>query len=120
MVVSGDVEMWDEAYQVILDCLPAPVYIPYSIPVEQQPYRLTPLDFVRGLQTVHQTVSQAIKTHLPLNLIELGQRQQFDWLVTHLAPHTQSMGIDRYFFRDEPKATPRETINITDKLESLI
>jgi len=49
-------------------------------------YRLRISDFVRALKKVHETVSKAVKTHPPLNLIEFNQQRQLNWLITHVAP----------------------------------
>jgi len=32
IVISPFIKMWDEAIQVILDCMPTPVYLPYLKP----------------------------------------------------------------------------------------
>jgi hypothetical protein len=61
--------MWDEAFQVILDCQPTPVYIPYLKSRKDDLYRLTLVDFINGLMKTHATVSTAVKTHPPLNLV---------------------------------------------------
>ena len=29
LIMNHNIKMWDEAFQVILDCQPSPIYIPY-------------------------------------------------------------------------------------------
>ncbi len=76
--------MWDEAFQVILDCQPTPVYVPYlkGKVGGNELYRLTLEDFVGGLRKVHETVFTAVKTHPPLNLIQIDQNKQLNWIIT--------------------------------------
>jgi hypothetical protein len=97
--------MWDEAFQVILDCQPSPTYIPYLKPKvqENELYRLTLRDFINGLRKIHETVSTAVKTHPPLNLVQFDQRKQLNWLISEVAGEADQMVIDGNFFTDAPK-----------------
>lgn len=64
LLLSSAIGMWDEAIQVIMDCQPAPLIVPYiHEPQQSFPYRLQTSDFLAGLRKIHKTVSSAVTTH---------------------------------------------------------
>jgi hypothetical protein len=97
--------MWDEAFQLILDCMPSPIIVPYLKPNTNKDdlYRLSLDDFVSGLRKVHATVSTAVKSHPPLNILQYDQRRQLDWIIGEVASSAEEMTIDQFFFTNPPK-----------------
>ena len=54
--------MWDEAYQVMLDCLPIKMTVPYHIAEPSFQFkRLNLLDFIKGFETTHKIIHPNIK-----------------------------------------------------------
>lgn len=123
LVASPNVHMWDEAFQVILDCQPAQVVVPYlkeSAPQDQL-YRLTLSDFLRGLVTTHRVVSSAVKGHPALNLLHYDQKRQLNWIITHVAGEAREMTIDSNFFTDDSKVKDcGGAVRVVDSLEGLL
>lgn len=98
--------MWDEAFQIILDCQPTPIFIPYLKPASQPQgdlYRLTVEDFLRGLTKIHEAVSSVVKTHPLLSFVRFDQRRQLNWIISEIASEASQMAIDPYFFTQAPK-----------------